>query len=350
MEKIIAGVDELNDYEYGCVEQTASKLNAMLSKNYILIAMKQTALPNKRINALLGQLADMQNTDGSFGWWKRNGNNDRMTIYAMEVAHKALQAGYMNSIFNSANTYVLTHFKNMSISDKIYAYHVLLNAKTNSQETDRLYANIPVDRLSGTDKIYLYQNKRILGQSVVESDVYAVFLELNKNLSQPYTDNFFYDRRADVYKAYRLFKGSAYESSFIKLFKAKLMNGQLEKNMNTYAKVAMIEALTMAALSDGSKPIPSSLTINDTLVIQQYPTRIPISGSRYKIKHQGGDVFVNTSEEQRSETPDISDSVFSIRTYFLQGTNNNTSGKDALKMGEACAFKIDLQAYKKRNT
>lgn len=347
MEKIIAGVDELNDYEYGCVEQTASKLNAMLSKNYILIAMKQTALPNKRINALLGQLADMQNTDGSFGWWKRNGNNDRMTIYAMEVAHKALQAGYMNSIFNSANSYVLTHFKNMSISDKIYAYHVLLNAKTNSQETDQLYANIPVDQLSGTDKIYLYQNKRILGQSVVESDVYAVFLELNKNLSQPYTDNFFYDHRADVYKAYRLFKGSAYESSFIKLFKAKLMNGQLEKNMNTYAKVAMIEALTMAALSDGSKPIPSSLTINDTLVIQQYPTRIPISGSRYKIKHQGGDVFVNTSEEQRSETPDISDSVFSIRTYFLQGTNNTTSGKDALKMGEACAFKIDLQAYKK---
>lgn len=347
MEKIIAGVDELNDYEYGCVEQTASKLNAMLSKNYILIAMKQTALPNKRINALLGQLADMQNTDGSFGWWKRNGNNDRMTIYAMEVAHKALQAGYMNTIFNSANSYVLTHFKNMSISDKIYAYHVLLNAKTNSQETDQLYANIPVDQLSGTDKIYLYQNKRILGQSVVESDVYAVFLELNKNLSQPYTDNFFYDHRADVYKAYRLFKGSAYESSFIKLFKAKLMNGQLEKNMNTYAKVAMIEALTMAALSDGSKPIPSTLTINDTLVIQQYPTRIPISGSRYKIKHQGGDVFVNTSEEQRSETPDISDSVFSIRTYFLQGANNNTSGMDALKMGEACAFKIDLQAYKK---
>lgn len=347
MEKIMAAVDELNNYEYGCVEQTASKLNAMLSKNYILIAMKQTALPVKRINALLGQLADMQNTDGSFGWWKRNGNNDRMTIYAMEVAHKALQAGYMNNIFNSANTYVLTHFKNMSVSDKIYAYHVLLNAKTNSQETDQYYANIQVDQLTGTDKIYYYQNKRILGQSVVESDVYAVFLELNKNLSQLYTDNFFYDHRADVFKAYRLFKGSAYESSFIKLFKAKLMSGQLEKNMNTYSKVAMIEALTMAALSDGSKPIPSTLTINDTLVIKDYPTRIQITGSRYKIKHQGGDVFVNTSEEQHSETPAISDSVFSIRTYFLQGMNNNTNGQDALKMGEACEFKIDLQVYKK---
>ena len=347
MEKIMAVVDELNNYEYGCVEQTASKLNAMLSKNYILISMKQTALPSKRINALLGQLADMQNTDGSFGWWKRNGTNDRMTIYAMEIAQKALQAGYLNNIFNSANNYVLTHFKNMSISDKIYAYHVLLNARTNSPETDQLYANIQVDQLTGTDKIYFYQNKRVLGQTVVESDVYAVFLELNKNLSQPYTDNFFYDHRADVFKAYRLFKGSAYESSFIKLFKAKLMNGQLEKNMNTYAKVAMIEALTMAALSDGSKPIQSTLTINDTLVIKEYPTRIPISGSRYKIKHQGGDVFVNTSEEQRSETPDISDSVFSLRTYFLQGTSNSTIGKDALKMGEACQFKIDIQAYKK---
>lgn len=346
MEKILAVINELQDYEYGCVEQTTSKINALLLKSSIQRAIKLTPNQDKGINLLLARLSDMQNNDGSFGWWKNSGVSDRMTIYAMEIAVKALRQGYTNNVYVYASNYVKQHFKDLSISDQLYAFYVL---KSNGDVPDNIadaYARIKSDGLNTTDKMYYVQTLRMTyPDSVKETDVYALFLEMNQNCIRPYQDNFFYDYRADLFKAYTLFKGSSFEKQFVQLFRKKLLNGQLESNLNTFSKVAMIEAMTTQAISDTAKPIYSFLTINDSIQVKTYPYRLPIQGTSCKVKHTGGDVFMNTSEKQESENPSIHDSIFALRNYFTQ--NNEQRAMSQIMSGKECTYNIDLTCFKK---
>lgn len=343
LEKIMTVIEEVNHYEYGCVEQSCSKINALLAKRRIQYALKQTFTQDKDINVLLLKLSDMQNNDGSFGWWKRNGLSDRMTIYAMETGKKALVAGYLNNVYNASLRYVQQHWHEMNTSDQLYAYYVMLVAKVASTEQQEAFNKIVVSELNTTDKLYYYQSLRLLEQPIQEQDVYAVFLEMNNQIGKPYYDNFFYDYRADIFKAYSLFKGSVYEKQLLSLFRNRLSNGQLEQNLNTYSKVALIDAMTQQGLSDSSKPIQSTITVNDSLVIKTYPARVAITASKMNIKHQGSDVFVHTSEKHEIQNPDVHDSSYSVRAYFTKNNEKITE----VKAGDAIEYTIDIQAYKK---
>ena len=342
-EKVVATVDELNKYEYGCVEQTASKLAALLVKDKIQKQLKIKSANNKDINSLLARLADMQNLDGSFGWWRKNSSNDRMTIYAMEVTFKALKEGYMNNVFNAARDYVTDHYKYFSESDKLYAFNVYaVQAGTYHSSINDTYTKINTEFLNTTDKIYHLLNRKARNENVTKEELYAVYLEMNTKVNRVYYDNFFYDSKSDLFKAYTLFKNTPQASEFIAQFQKKLVNGQFDKNLNTFSKAKMIEALMLDAMTDTSKPIQSTLTINDTLKINSFPYTINIAHNNYKIKHVGGDVFLNTSEEHFDENPTIHDSVFSVRTSFKQ----NNKEVSEIKAGVACQFDIDIQSYK----
>lgn len=341
-EKVVASINELNKYEYGCVEQTTSKLYGLLLKQRIQKKLNMKVNSNKEINSMLSRLADMQNDNGSFGWWRKNGSNERMTIYAMEITYIAMQDGFVNNIFNGAKDYLMQHYKDLSTSDKIYAYYVLNKSGSVDGNINSMYEKVSNEFLSTTDKIYYYQNKTVRQETVKNDDLYAVFLEINQHVMRPYYDNFFYDYKSDLFKAYSLFKNTSYGKEFISLFRKKLISGEYEKDLNTFAKANMIEALTSDALTDTTKPIQSTLTINDTLKIKTFPYRMQLQGTQYQIKHIGGDVFLNTSEEKSIQTPVIHDSVFAVRTYFMQ--NNNQV--ENVTAGTACDFTIDIQAFK----
>jgi protocatechuate 3,4-dioxygenase beta subunit len=341
-EKVVAVVDNLNQYEYDCVEQTTSKLSSLLVKYIIQNKLQIKSSVGKDITKLLARLSDMQNTDGSFGWWRNNGVDDRMTIYCMEVTLEAMRYGFQNNVFNACRDYILQHYKSMSKSDQIYALNVFLRTSYSSSEMMAEYAKMNTEFLNTTDKLYFTQNKIALKQEVKKEDIYALFLEMNAKVNRPYYDNFFYDYKSDVFKAYTLFKSTPYAVEFIEQFKKKLLNGQYEQNLNTYAKAKMIEALLQDVMTDTAKPIQSTLVINDTLRIKTFPYQLNIAHSTYSIKHVGGNVFLNTSEEHVVETPSKHDSVFAVRTSFKQ---NNTE-VTALKSGVACQYNVIIQAYK----
>ena len=341
-EKVISVINDLNKYEFGCVEQTASKLKALLLKDKLQRKLGITPDSKREIDNLLAKLFDMQNHDGSFGWWRKNGQYDRMTIYAMEVCSQALRQGFMNNIANSTTAHITQHFQNLNTSDKIYAMHVLLEYGAHIEDAKQIYKKINPEEISTTDKIFFYQNKLKMNEEVSKSDLYAVMLSIQNNVAKSYADNFFYDSKADLFTAYSLFKNTSYGTEFINLFRKKLLAGQFEKNLNTYSKAKMIEALTSDALSDTSKPIQAKIIINDSISSQSFPFTIPIQHTNYVIKHSGGDVFVNTSEENWIDEPIKRDTNFSVRTYFQQkGTS-----KEKLSIGTETNMLIDIQSFK----
>lgn len=341
-EKIIAEINELNNYEYGCVEQTASKLKALLCKVNINKTMGLNENLNPAVYNLINRLANYQNPDGTWGWWKREQVNWRMTIYAAGILQTADAMGFSNSNYRTAYDAIKANISSMNASDKVYAVFAIQRIGFNDPNIYSIITNTNVEDLRTVDKIYYYKIKQQHGDEVKTSDMYALSLEMNSRLKAPYFEDFFNDPKGGLYIAYYLFAKTSIGNELLQVFKNKLENGQLEQQLNTYSKAAMIEALTSSISNTGDKPVTSVVTINDTLKIKTFPYTLPITSMNYKIQHTGGNVFLNTAEERWTFLPKITDSLFSINTSFIQKGQT----KEILEAGIPCQLKVDLKAFR----
>ena len=341
-EKIRNEIDQLNQYEYACTEQCASKLRALLVKVRINRALNIDEPLTKSIYALINRLANYQNNDGSWGWWKRDVSNWRMTLYAMDVLFLANQSGYVNSNWSSAQYLVKANYHSMSNSDKLYALSLLLRSGASEEFMITDFRNMKHEELRSTDQMYYVKIQALLGDTVQNADLYALYLQLSKQSAEPYCDNFFYDPRASIFTAYQLFANTHIGNQWVEMFRDKLRNGQLEQNANTYAKACMIEALSSTTQNTGGKTIQAEVKVNDTLRINQFPYRLPIIGMKYTFTHTGGDVFVQSAEKKVTYKPTSNDTVYRVQTRFMQ--KNQTS--DKLKAGIPCEMVVSLDAFR----
>ena len=342
-EKIVAIANELGKYEYNCVEQTSSKLSGLLLKEQIQIQLKQKNTCAKEINALMGRLSDMQGIDGSFSWWRAVASDYRMTAYVMEVTAHALRRGYQNNVYNAAKTFLIQHYAAMNESDKIYVANLLLNDGHFNDQNRISYSKVNKEVLNPTDRLYVLKNRMVMNEEVSKEEMYKAILELRQSSRVRYSESFFYDHKFNLFLAYSLFRNTPYGKDLIDLFKRKLLAGEFEKELNTFSQAKLIEALMTEANADSSKPILASLYINDSIRVKEFPFRMKINTSEYRIQHQGGDVFVQTSERHQIENPIVRDSLLSIKTSFMQKGNTTST----IKAGEECTLNIHLHAFKK---
>ncbi|MBK7764331.1 MAG: carboxypeptidase regulatory-like domain-containing protein [Bacteroidetes bacterium] len=341
-EKILEEIKELNQYEYACTEQCASKLKGLLVKEKInkSLGLKDNITP--QIYQLLNRLAAYQNNDGSWGWWKKDYTNWRMTLYVMDVMQAANSMGYFNSNFTLAQDAVRTNFGLMNNSEKLYAHYLFQKNGIATEAMMNQFKKYEFENLPSTDKMYYFKIQNMLGEETKLSDMYALYLEMNTQLTRPYTDNFFYDPRANIFNAYQLFSNTSMGNEWLQMFKAKLSNGQLAHNLNTYAKASMIEALSSNVMNTDGKTIQSEVIINDTLKVKTFPYRLAITGTNYTMKHSGGNVFVNTAEEKWMMQPTKQDSIYQIQSSFEQQSKT----VETIKAGIPCTFKVSVDAYK----
>ncbi|HMW08738.1 MAG TPA: MG2 domain-containing protein, partial [Leptospiraceae bacterium] len=88
VEKICAARDFLADYPYGCVEQTLNRfLPAVeiwnLNQAKKLPSIKDDPNLEKKVIEGIKRLSEMQNDDGSWGWWSGDVGNEFLTAYVM---------------------------------------------------------------------------------------------------------------------------------------------------------------------------------------------------------------------------------------------------------------------------
>lgn len=341
-EKILNEIKELNNYEYGCVEQTASKLKALLYKDKINKQLQIKESVTKEINHMIAQLGNYQNLDGSFGWWRKGASHYRMSIYAMDVLYQANSLGFTNSNYLYARNFLSDNINNLGTSDLLYAYYIFKLMGYEHKTAYNNFKNVQLEKLSTTDKIYYYSLLKILNEPYTPNELYGVFLELNNNLGKPYYNDFFQDPKADIYNSYAIFQGTNLAEQWLKVFKKKLLNGQLESNLNTFSRSFMIEALCKYATLQNNKPVQTTVKINNQEDIKIFPYQFDIKGTSYTFRHSGGPVFVNSSEQNWTYNPVKHDSIFEIKTKFTQPDNNT----NMIKAGKPCTLQADIKTFK----
>jgi hypothetical protein len=87
-------IEALIDYPYGCNEQSASRLLALLMHKEIQEAIGQSFTEEEAIQKMVALLRQRQRPDGSWGWWGGSPQNQWMTIYVVRALHAAKEAGY----------------------------------------------------------------------------------------------------------------------------------------------------------------------------------------------------------------------------------------------------------------
>jgi uncharacterized protein YfaS (alpha-2-macroglobulin family) len=96
---LVDTLDYLVEYPYGCVEQTMSRFLPAIKVAQIL---KETGLKHPRleqklphcVNAGIKRLLELQQQNGSWGWYGSNGTSAVMTAYALYGLLEAEKAGY----------------------------------------------------------------------------------------------------------------------------------------------------------------------------------------------------------------------------------------------------------------
>ncbi len=344
-ERILQHIESLKNYEYGCVEQSASKLKALVYEKQISKQLQKKTNANTDIIKVLNKLKDMQNLNGSFGWWRKGSSNLRMTTYVLEAASLANKNGYNNTVADDAAQYLISEIKNKNVAVNLYSLYTL--SKLGYMDvSNSLLENVNEIQLPTIDKIYLYKLKQQLGVPIDNADWYSLFLELQNNINIRYCDNFFYDHRAGLFNAYALFEGTPIETEFKQRFRTRLTNGQLEKDLNTFSKAALIEALLADAKKSNGNPVNASIIVNDTLHIKTFPYSMAIGNNTIvQLKHKGAPVWVNTAEAYTIEEPTIQDSIFRIQTKWIQ--NNATT--NTLLRGKSTKLNIEIEAYRTKD-
>jgi len=95
--RLLAPLETLVGYPYGCVEQTTSKGFALLACTDLLgeLDKKKSKEAKQFVKTAINRLMRMQNYHGSLGWWSGSGTEyEYGTIYAGEFLRQCRERGY----------------------------------------------------------------------------------------------------------------------------------------------------------------------------------------------------------------------------------------------------------------
>ncbi len=342
-EKIIQLTQELEQYDYGCVEQTSSKLKALVYQQALYNKLNKKFTNTKLIYKCIHKLEYMQNNNGSWGWWRNNDADVQMTAYALEALKIAEQYGYTNTAANEALNYLNKRLFTKKVKSQLDAddklmVHYIVSKYSEPTITTKQLNEIDVNTLNNTNKIYYYKLCSMVGVPVPTQSIYTLALALQNNTNNNFiNDDFFEDKNAAIFNFYTISKGTSMEQEVDKYFKANLLNGSLEKNLNTFSKAAFIEAL----FNTNQVANPSATVTVNGKKITTYPYYLALNNGTNTIEHNGAPVYAQVATTSTLYNPTKVDSVFSITTTLLQ---NNVAVSN-LQKGITTTLQVDVNTY-----
>jgi alpha-2-macroglobulin len=265
-----------------------------------------------------------------------------MTTYALDALMTYARGGY-NSAGGDAANYLKKQFPKELQAQHLYSVYTL--AKFNMMPIDKInLSEIDVLKLNTTEKIYFYKLKQLKGESIKSNEWYQLLLEITNNVHLKHYGNFFHDHKANVFNAYNIFKGTSIEGEMKAKFRQDIITGNLSRDLNTFSKAAMIEALVQDEYLENT--INSQLVINDQIKVNNYPYRMKIDMiSKLKIQHSGAPIWMTTSEEEFISNPAMHDSVFRVETQFIQNAQATTT----LTRGLPTQLRVDIYAFQSKD-
>ncbi len=335
LDVLMEEIDYLKNYGYGCNEQNASKIRALLAEKSIKRALDLPFENEKTIKAIISKLEKTQNDDGSWGWWNKGNQAEIwMTIYIADAMNLAIKAGYSSSSIFNALAYLDSNLNAMNVSDRLYAIDILCNY--NSPEKYKSYVlKAEKMNLSYIDKFRLISIKQKSGlpysiQEIIQSnsrDKYGIYWGEN-------VMNFKVNIIQTSSLAYNILKREKGNHQVMLEETRNYFLTHLSKNRNTIERAVLLQDITDDIIANNSikNEIRSDLKINGKLMAQEFPIYLTFKNTEdIYIEKTGAPLQISVYETSIQNPAMKVDTLFEVSSVFRKASDTITS----IKLGES---------------
>ena len=347
LDVLMEEINYLKNYTYGCNEQNASKIRALLAEKSIKKALDLPFENKKMIKSIISKLNKTQNNDGSWGWWNKGDKAEIwMTIYITDVLNLAIKAGYSSSAIYKALNYLETSLKTMNISDRLYAIDILCNFKHPA-----VYKNyvLKADKLnlSTTDKFRLISIKQ---KSKLPYSITEVIQSSNRDKYGVYWGENILNFKINIVQtssiAYNILKAEPHNHKVMLEETRNYFLSHLAKNRNTIERAVLLQDITDDIIANNNikTEIRSELKINGKVMGQKFPMYLKFKNTEGIYMEKTGAPLQISVYETSIQNPDKkTDTLFSISSVFRKGRDTISS----VKLGES--FRHSGNFFVKKN-
>lgn len=318
---ILERIKALKNYRYGCNEQTASKLSALVLERSILEELGQVVGNGKSVAKMISRLSKTQRVNGSWGWWQNGSSDPWMTMYIVEVLGKAESNGFNNASFNKGLRYVRRKYKKFGKTNKLKAYNLLLSYSI-APDTTGFY-NLTQSPSSTYEKLLIVNVKQQLGMKVnLQREVISLVQKDGCGRMLWGENNYRYNSNATMstvlaYKAIRRSKEPKFQTWLGTIEDGLLYGNCTDRGYNT---LEMAQILEMATSRKGNEELGRKLRVNGALVTKFPFMRELSSKDTLLLAVSGNDGFmVSQYDKKVVRNAQSHDKDFVVRTNFVQG-------------------------------
>lgn len=157
--QLLEDLEDLRRYPYGCNEQNAGRLTALLLEKQVRQLLGQTFDAEEDIKRMVVALRKSQNANGTWGWWPQSEGNIRMTTYVLRALHLAAQSGYTTEALEKGLRYLMGRI-HLQRGDELLQNLDLLSSVGQALEYERYLAPFDTMKLSLQQHLQLIRIKQ----------------------------------------------------------------------------------------------------------------------------------------------------------------------------------------------
>ena len=347
---VLETVNELKNYNYGCNEQNASKLKALLAEKSINIALGREFEDDRLIVKLIKTLEKNQREDGSWGWWSTNNPTEIwMTVYIIEALQMASKEGYHTRAHYKGAAYLKANFQRFDLSESLYALLLLADFYPEMPYSN-LIEKYDSFKLSLQDEFRLISIKQLHG---VDYDIMPVLNAIQKTKKGIYWGENVLSFKTNILQtsslAYDVLKNDSIDhAKLLEQSRAYFLTHR-DKARNTVEKATLIKTIVddLIAINSVDKELVATVFYRiDDIVFnpKSFPhTKDFSTDATVGITKTGSPLYFSIYEYKDERNPQPVDSIYRINSWM----SLNGSKIDELEKGITNQLNVHIIAKKK---
>lgn len=323
----------LKNYPYGCNEQLASRIRALLVEKQIQEYRNERFRGERDLLKALRKLVSHQNADGSWGWWGTGEGEAWITVHVAQTLMLAGVMGY-GGAFNLESTlnYLGSVLSDQRLGMRLKVYQFLLQVGEKPQIEDIAPGLRSSETASIHDKLMAERLLQLQGE---EPD----WNWINSVRSETIKGNFYWgeirhDLADNAIVNTLIVYHMGVEAKLNEKELSRIRNYFLEQRArtwrNTYESSLILEAL-LPTFIDSRQDVKASLRLSGGIneVVDTFPFETNVTvGTAVTVAKSGlSPVYFTAYRESWNPEPKRSDTDFGITTLFEGNVSRLAAGK-----------------------
>lgn len=333
-------LEDLKDYQYGCNEQTASKLKALLLEKSLMSNLNEPFKDEKLLVKCLKTLEKNQNKDGSWGWWDQSNGDLWITAYVTDAINKAVSAGYRSKSHMQGSAFLHARISELDISEKLEVLNTLSSIPYPMDYAAQI-KNLEQANLSFQDKLLLTKLKLSQGNEVNTDFIFEQQKQAAKGVfwgEQMF--DFTVNKMQTSMLVYDILKTLGGHEETLKKIRSHFLNYKVNAK-NTIEQSTMLDRFMSDMVAEASlqESFIPEIKINGIKRGNEFPIEIDFKHTdTVKFEKVGAPLKLYSYEHKETRSPLSIDTVFEISRKFYQEGKEVTS----LKLAEPLIMEIEV--------